>query len=48
MEWDALVEKVACLLNMINEMKPTWELGGSFDDGIEKGKDVAHFGKVLG
>lgn len=40
--------EVACLLNKINELKPTWELVGFFDDGIEKGKDVSHFGKVLG
>ena len=40
--------EVACLLNKINEEKPTWELVGFFDDGIEKGREVSHFGKVLG
>ena len=40
--------EVACLLNKINEEKPTWELVGFFDDGIEIGKDVSHFGKTLG
>ena len=40
--------EVACLLNKINEVEPTWELIGFFDDGIEKGKRVSHFGNVLG
>lgn len=40
--------EVACLLYKINEEKPTWELVGFFDDGIEIGKEVSHFGKVLG
>lgn len=40
--------EVACLLNKINEENPTWELVGFFDDGIEIGKEVSHFGKVLG
>lgn len=40
--------EVACLLNKINEEKPTWELVGFFDDGIEIGKEVSHFGKTLG
>jgi len=40
--------EVACLLNKINEVEPTWELVGFFDDGIEIGKEVSHFGKTLG
>ena len=40
--------ELACLLKIINELKPTWELVGFFDDGIEIGKEVSHFGKVLG
>ena len=40
--------EVACLLNKINEEKPTWELVGFFDDGIEIGREVSHFGKTLG
>ena len=40
--------EVACLLNKINEEEPTWEMVGFFDDGIEIGKEVSHFGKVLG
>lgn len=41
-------KEVACLLNKINEEEPIWELVGFFDDGIEIGKEVSHFGKVLG
>lgn len=41
-------KEVACLLNKINEEEPLWELVGFFDDGIEIGKEVSHFGKVLG
>lgn len=40
--------EVACLLNKINEVEPTWDLVGFFDDGIEKGTRVSHFGSVLG
>lgn len=41
-------KEVACLLNKINEEHSTWNLIGFFDDGIEIGKEVSHFGKVLG
>lgn len=40
--------EVACLLNKINEVEPTWELLGFFDDGISKGTMISHFGSVLG
>ena len=40
--------EVACLLNKINEIEPTWELVGFFDDGIAIGKEVSHFGWTLG
>lgn len=40
--------EIACLLNKINEIEQTWELIGFFDDGIEKGTRVSHFGEVLG
>lgn len=40
--------EVACTINKINEIGPTWNLLGFFDDGIEKGKMVSHFGPVLG
>ncbi len=41
-------KEVACILNLINEKTPAWELVGFFDDGKEKGLSVSHFGKVLG
>jgi len=41
-------KEVACILNLINEKTPTWELVGFFDDGKEKGLQISHFGKVLG
>lgn len=40
--------EVACTINKINEIEPTWNLVGFFDDGVEKGKMVSHFGPVLG
>lgn len=40
--------EIACLLNKINEVEPTWELIGFFDDGLPKGTEVSHFGVVLG
>lgn len=39
--------EVACLINMINEVTPTWNLIGFFDDGKPIGEDVT-YGKVLG
>ncbi len=41
-------KEVACMINKINEEKPVWEIIGFFDDGIEKGTEISHFGKVLG
>ena len=43
-----LGKEVACLLNKINEVEPTWKLIGFFDDGKEIGTVVSHYGKVLG
>lgn len=43
-----LGREVACLLNKINEVEPLWDLVGFFDDGIEIGTNVSHYGKVLG
>lgn len=40
--------EIACLLNKINEIEPTWEMIGFFDDGLTKDSEVSHFGKVLG
>lgn len=41
-------KEVASLINCINRTKPTWNLIGFFDDGVEKGKQISHFGQVLG
>lgn len=40
--------EIACLINKINEIEPTWELVGFFDDGMDIGYPVSHFGIVLG
>lgn len=39
--------EVACLINMINEVTPTWNLIGFFDDGKPIGEDET-YGKILG
>ena len=39
--------EVACLLKLINEQKPTWNLVGFFDDGKEFGYKT-EYGSVLG
>jgi len=39
---------IACLLNKINEVEPTWDLVGFFDDGKGIGTQISHFGKVIG
>ena len=41
-------KEVVSIINKINEIKPTWEFIGFFDDALETGSDVSHFGKVLG
>ena len=42
--------EVACLIRIINESleEPRWNLVGFFDDGVEKGAAVSHFGTCLG
>ena len=42
--------EVACLIRIINESlpEPKWSLVGFFDDGVEKGATVSHFGVCLG
>lgn len=40
--------EVCCLIRKINEVKPTWNFIGFFDDVKEKGEIVSHYGKVLG
>lgn len=41
-------KEVATILQKINEVKPTWNLIGFYDDGIPKGTAVSVYGKVLG
>ena len=41
--------EVACLIKRINEVEPTWNLVGFFDDDLDKkGLPVSHFGNCLG
>lgn len=40
--------EVACMIDKINAIEPTWNLIGFFDDGKVLGEAVSHFGKVLG
>lgn len=41
--------EVACLINRINEVEPTWNLVGFFDDNPSlKGTRISHFGPHLG
>lgn len=39
--------EIACLIKMINQIKPTWNLVGFFDDSVEAGTKN-RFGSVLG
>lgn len=41
-------EVAALLIKMINEGDCNWNLVGFFDDGVEKGKKVSHYGYALG
>lgn len=41
-------KEVACIINKINEKEPTWNIVGFFDDGVQAGTQISHFGKVLG
>lgn len=41
-------KEVASLINWINRTTPTWNIIGFFDDGVEKGTQISHYGKVLG
>lgn len=41
--------EIACLINKINEEKPTWNFIGFFDDNTDlKGRMISHFGVCLG
>lgn len=39
--------ELACIIQQINKEKPTWNLVGFFDDGIEAGTEL-QYGKALG
>lgn len=41
-------KELACLIHWINEVKPQWNLIGFFDDGVEQGTRISHYGNVLG
>ena len=41
-------KEVACLIAQINEAGGEWNLVGFFDDGVEKGTQISHYGQVLG
>ncbi len=42
-----LGREIACVIKEINDIKPTWDLIGFFDDGLEKGA-VIDYGNILG
>jgi len=42
-----LGREVACLINIINDVSPKWDIIGFFDDGISKGTSN-EYGSVLG
>ena len=42
-------KEVASLIHWVNrDCAPTWNIIGFFDDGVEKGSKISHFGEVLG
>ena len=41
-------KEVACLINLINSVKPTYRLIGFLDDNVPIGTNVSHFGIVIG
>lgn len=41
-------KEVACLINLINSVRPTWRLIGFIDDGVPIGTEISHFGCVIG
>ena len=47
-------KEVACIIIKLNEFavrkgeKQPWNIIGFFDDGVEKGKSISHYGNVLG
>jgi len=43
-----LGKEVATTIERINRKQPTWNLIGFYDDGVEKGCQISHYGSVLG
>lgn len=42
-------KEIACLINLINLKKPTWNLIGFFDDNLStKGNQISHYGLCFG
>lgn len=41
-------EVASMILNKINAVEPTWNIVGFFDDDVEPGTEISHFGKCLG
>lgn len=41
-------KEVASILQKINELEPTWNLIGFYDDGIDVGTKISIYGNVLG
>ena len=41
-------KELACHIHRINLEGPRWNIIGFFDDGIEIGTQISHYGKVLG
>lgn len=42
-------KEIACLINLINLKKPTWNLIGFFDDNLStKGSQISHYGLCFG
>lgn len=43
-----LGRETACLIKVLNNVNPHWDLIGFFDDGKPKGASISHFGSNLG
>ena len=41
-------KEVATTIERINRSHPTWDMVGFYDDGVEKGCQISHYGVVLG
>lgn len=41
-------EVASMILNKINAIEPKWNIVGFFDDGVDAGVEISHFGKCLG